>query len=582
MKTKIDLATLKNKSQKDYLDEVKNEFKRLKAAGQSEVIIITDFTFSDGKKGSVIVPTDISGTSQKFYNDVAKKEYKGFGRGTVNLKDGAQGATMELYIESGKAKAKTLEKGGKKIFEKIGVIPVISKNPAALAEEDPDTAEDTMTSEVALTTDKVGKTGVVTGNKQGATKENLVQGLKEIQGLVKGDLALIAANIKSKKSSAEDTAKLEEARKKVASWLDWFKNIGKNEQAQFQQYEPQVQNIAKQIDTMALTASNLQGKIVANITQSVGKGGKNTPAEVKLVQELLNKKGATLVADGGCGAKTVAAIIEFQKKSGLKTLDGLISPNGATWQKLVAKTMDDAVGLVKDDKYNYGEIALKLFEKGKLDADDVNENDVQQGSIGDCYFMSALAAVAKANPQAIKNLIKDNGDGSYDVTLYSKKDKLSLTPTVVKVKPQFPINPDGTPAYAGKGDNEMWVMIMEKAYAKLNGDYESIGQGGYTEDGLEAVTGKEASDYTPDTYKEKDLVTLIQKALSDKKPMTAGTRGGGEEPFKSKSGCTVYKGHAYTVSSVDAARIKLQNPWGYDHVDITIKEFQEYYDVLSF
>ena len=114
MKTKIDLATLKNKSQKDYLDEVKNEFKRLKAAGQSEVIIITDFTFSDGKKGSVIVPTDISGTSQKFYNDVAKKEYKGFGRGTVNLKDGAQGATMELYIESGKAKVKTLEKGGKK------------------------------------------------------------------------------------------------------------------------------------------------------------------------------------------------------------------------------------------------------------------------------------------------------------------------------------------------------------------------------------------------------------------------------------------------------------------------------------
>ncbi len=581
MKTKINLANLKKMAQAEYLNEIKDEFKRLKTAGQSEVIIITDFIFADGKKGSVLVPTDISGVSQKFYNDVAKKEYKGFGRGTVNLKDGEQGATMELYIDSGKAKAKTLEKGGKKIFEKVGVIPMISKNPAALAEEEPDAAEENAPESEAAKVAAANPQKLVSPNPPSQAKTG-ADGLKEIQALVKNELAAIAAKVKAKQVTQADAEQIAAAQKKVNGWLDWFKGLGKNEQKPFEPYVPQIEVIKKQIDTMGLTASNLLGKVVATIVASVGKGGKNVPADVKLVQELLNKKGAKLVADGGAGAKTVAAIVEFQKKSGLKTLDGLISPNGATWQKLTETKIDDAVGQMKADKYNYGEIALKLFEKGKLDAADIDPNDVEQGAIGDCYFMSAIAAVAQANPQAIKNLIKDNGDGSYDVTLYSKKDKLSLTPTIVKVKPQFPVDAAGKPVYAGAGDKEVWVMIMEKAYAKLNGTYNDIGEGGYIEEGLEAITGKEAANYWLSEYKDKDLVALIQKTLADKKPITAATKGGGEEPFKSKSGCTVYKGHAYSITSVDATRIKLQNPWGFDHVDITIGEFKEYYDILSF
>ena len=580
MKTKLDLANLKKMPQADYLNEVKSEFKRLKASGESEVIVITDFTFADGKKGSVVIPTEISGTSQKFYNDVAKKEYKGFGRGTVNLKDGEQGATMELFIDSGKAKAKALEKGGKKIFEKVGVIPVITKNPAALAEEDPDTAEDVASNEAEKVTaaepQKLVSPTPANNAKMGA------EGLKEIQALVKNELGAIAARVKAQQVTEDDAQKIAAAQQKVNSWLDWFKNLGKNEQKPFEPYAPQIETIKKQIDTMGLTASNLLGKVVATITNSVGKGGKNITADVKLVQELLNKKGASLTPDGGCGAKTIAAIVDFQKKSGLKTLDGLISPNGNTWKKLTETKIDDAVGQMKDHKYNYGEIALKLFEKGKLDATDIDPNDVQQGEIGDCYFMSAIAAVAQANPQAIKNLIKDNGDGSYDVTLYTKKDKLSLTPTVVKVKPQFPVDATGKPVYAGTGDKEMWVMIMEKAYAKLIGNYDEIGNGGYIEEGIEAITGKEASNYWLSEYKDKDLVALVKKALADKKPITAATKGSGEEPFKAESGCTVYKGHAYSITAIDDARVKLQNPWGFDHADITIKEFKAYYDILSF
>jgi peptidoglycan hydrolase-like protein with peptidoglycan-binding domain len=72
------------------------------------------------------------------------------------------------------------------------------------------------------------------------------------------------------------------------------------------------------------------------ISDSVGEGGKNIAADVKLVQELLNKNhGQSLTADGDCGAKTIAAIKDFQaKKAGLSTPDGRIDPGGQTWTAL--------------------------------------------------------------------------------------------------------------------------------------------------------------------------------------------------------------------------------------------------------
>lgn len=233
-------------------------------------------------------------------------------------------------------------------------------------------------------------------------------------------------------------------------------------------------------------------------------------------------------------------------------------------------------------QYQFHEIAAHLFEKGNVDALDIDPNDVQQGQIGDCYFMSAISAVAQANPEAIRKLIKDNGDGTYDVTLYAKKDKLSLTPQVVKIRPEFPTNPDGSPLYADMGDKELWVMILEKAYAKLNGGYDDIGEGGYIETGIESLTGQEASYYMCSQYSETELLDMIKAALAAKKPITAATEGSGEVEFKTEAGQTVYKGHAYSVKSVSGDKIDLRNPWGHSHATLTIKEFKKYYNHIAY
>ncbi|WP_110877541.1 peptidoglycan-binding protein [Franconibacter helveticus] len=70
------------------------------------------------------------------------------------------------------------------------------------------------------------------------------------------------------------------------------------------------------------------------IIGTVGFGGRNAPADVKLVQQLLQKNGfPQLQADGMFGPKTLHAIKSFQAKF-MRNPDGLINLNGRTWRNL--------------------------------------------------------------------------------------------------------------------------------------------------------------------------------------------------------------------------------------------------------
>src|SRR5436309_12308316 len=123
-----------------------------------------------------------------------------------------------------------------------------------------------------------------------------------------------------------------------------------------------------------------------------------------------------------------------------------------------------------------------LYVQGPGDANEVEMNDINQGPVGDCFLLASLAALAEKDPEAIKNMIRDYGDGSYTVTFHEKQVRSFPNGGVyyVFVDKQITVS-DGPQTidggadmgfHARKGDTdvygrrEIWPLIMERAYTQ--------------------------------------------------------------------------------------------------------------------
>jgi hypothetical protein len=109
-------------------------------------------------------------------------------------------------------------------------------------------------------------------------------------------------------------------------------------------------------------------------------------------------------------------------------------------------------------------------------------NDVGQSFLGDCYFMASVAAIARADPTAIRRLIRQNTDGTYDVAFHAHRREVDVHVDGWIPGDEF----DGVlGAYYGQlgHDNSAWVAILEKAYAVFTSpkgapSYQRINAGG--------------------------------------------------------------------------------------------------------
>lgn len=251
--------------------------------------------------------------------------------------------------------------------------------------------------------------------------------------------------------------------------------------------------------------------------------------------------------------------------------------------------------LKKQGAYDKKTGEYDLYDQGAGDADEVDINDVKQGALGDCYLISAIAGVAKANPSYIKKLISYKEKETFaTVKLYIRDKDGTRTAKSTKVDFYFPVS-GVKAAFAKAGDGELWVMVLEKAYAKLMGGYDNIGKGGDPAEALAALTGNEVvvkEMNADDAILGTDLASVVVAGKSS----VAGTKQKTEIPntytvtavnpdradgFKvALSGENkVFCSHAYTVTGVDATakKVKLRNPHGGDNakVEITFQEFRD-------
>jgi len=222
------------------------------------------------------------------------------------------------------------------------------------------------------------------------------------------------------------------------------------------------------------------------------------------------------------------------------------------------------------------------FVQGEGDAHAVDANDVKQGALGDCYLIAGLASVARANPHAIEDLIEDNGDGTFDVTLHIRPSRHARPrPVTTTVDARLAVKSSGRPLYAGLGDqadgkDEIWTALVEKSLAQQKESYDLISGGNINGDGFayggthELLTGMRGSYLRTDAMDSDEALLRIDLALEEKIPITASSRNKKDDAALTAEANdrNVYWNHAYAPESVDlnAETVNLQNPWGSSHV----------------
>ena len=224
----------------------------------------------------------------------------------------------------------------------------------------------------------------------------------------------------------------------------------------------------------------------------------------------------------------------------------------------------------------YGEIPHELFVQGP------RGSDIQQGSIGNCWWMASLGAVAHADPGIIEDAITVNANGTDTVRLYEDGEPVhvTVTPEMVLV--------DGLPALARSpsyllGDDttlgyELWPMVMEKALALHYGDYEKT-EGGTADVELEAITGVPSANHDPGDLGIEDLARIVEDGGAIGLSSLADGEGKDLPSYQSAAGTDMlYRGHAYYVSAVDTQKgtVTVVNPWGtasYPPITLLIADF---------
>lgn len=175
-----------------------------------------------------------------------------------------------------------------------------------------------------------------------------------------------------------------------------------------------------------------------------------------------------------------------------KFTDPYFPPTSYTVYGDSKKNLDCEIIFKRPETFMKGPIAVF---KGEIE-----ESDIMQGKLGDCWLMSSLCALTERH-ELIQKIFctKDySNNGIYRLQLCKNGEWQYVT-----IDDYIPCNEEtNKPVFSQNHDSELWVLLLEKAYAKLHGSYMSL-KGGFAEEAFIDVTGWPAFTYYFDQIEEK-------------------------------------------------------------------------------
>ena len=244
----------------------------------------------------------------------------------------------------------------------------------------------------------------------------------------------------------------------------------------------------------------------------------------------------------------------------------------------------------KDGRYSWAKLSeIKDTSKLKVitpNAKNLSE-DVIQGELGDCYFLSTLSALAE-NPKNITNIVHNTkvSDGNYEATIYIHGE-----PVKVVIDDSFPVANATKIAFAGINEKtgNIWPMILEKIWAKCNKSYEDIIPGN-SSDAFEFLTPAPFDHYFHTQEISNSLFKIIQDASDKNQIILADITETKNTNLDTLSKMGLITNHAYSIIGTAVLKkpngneiqlIKMKNIWGTnewigDWSDKSLKWTQEF------
>ncbi|XP_011494176.1 PREDICTED: calpain-A isoform X2 [Ceratosolen solmsi marchali] len=214
---------------------------------------------------------------------------------------------------------------------------------------------------------------------------------------------------------------------------------------------------------------------------------------------------------------------------------------------------------------------MEIADNPQLFVEGYSRFDVQQGELGDCWLLAAVANLT-LHPHLFFQIVpedqsfNDNYAGIFHFRFWQYGKWVDV------------VIDDRLPTYDGRllylrsaEDNEFWSALLEKAYAKLHGSYEAL-KGGSTCEAMEDFTGGVTEMYEMDET-PPNLFSILLKAYERNSLM-----GCSIEPdpniLEANTPQGLIRGHAYSITKVKYVDIqtpgqsgkipllRLRNPWG--------------------
>ncbi|XP_031418486.1 calpain-2 catalytic subunit-like [Clupea harengus] len=192
--------------------------------------------------------------------------------------------------------------------------------------------------------------------------------------------------------------------------------------------------------------------------------------------------------------------------------------------------------------------------------------DICQGDLGDCWLLAAIASLTLDKDILARVVPKDqsfqvNYAGIFHFQFWRYGEWVDVV-----IDDRLPVR-DGKLLFVHSAEGDFWSALLEKAYAKVSGCYESLNRGN-TMEGFEDFTGGIAEKF--DLSKDPPFLYKIMK-----KALGLGSLLGcsiySDPDTEAKTTMNLWKGHAYSVTAAEVEHlhespvqlVRIRNPWGH-------------------